>query len=221
MSLKAIGVSHSYQSTKVLRGVNLAIEEGQSVALMGPSGSGKTTLLSILGFLTTPSEGAVILDQGSATQPQDSSEMRRSPPPPSSLGWIFQSVNSLKYRTALDNVSLPLLAMGYDRSTAALVAESALDKVGLRGLGTALAHTLSGGELQRVCVARALVSKPRILLADEPTGHLDRTNTGVVLDALWALKDDGTAVVIATHDPEVALRCERRFLLTEGKVIQE
>ena len=216
MSLSLRGVGHAYVPGRwVLRGVDVEIGAGESVALVGPSGSGKTTLLSIIGLLQQPSEGTVSLD---GRQVSDGGRGRSG-----LLGevfaWVFQSVNTLRHRSALDNTALGLLARGLRRRDAESVAAEALDRVGLAGFEHAPVETLSGGELQRVCIARAVAARPRFLLADEPTGQLDRSTSDRVLDALWQARLPETAIIVATHDPDAAARCDRVLRLIDGRVV--
>jgi ABC-type lipoprotein export system ATPase subunit len=181
---------------------------------MGPSGSGKTTLLGILGLLFTPSQGGVLLDGAPV------SHRRRTALRASAFAWVFQGANVVSHRSALDNAALGLLARGARVREAEEAARAALDAVGIGQLAGKAANTLSGGELQRVCVARAIAARPRFILADEPTGQLDHANTEGVIQALIGNRPDGAAVVIATHDPEVAAHCDRIVRLRDGVVVK-
>ena len=216
MSLAVAGAGHRYseRGPAVLSGVSLTIAPGESVALMGPSGSGKTTLLGILGLLFSPSEGEVLLD-GSAIPRRRRTALRAG-----SFAWVFQGTNVLPRRSALDNAALGLLARGVSLAEAEAAAAAALAAVGVGQLAAKPANTLSGGELQRVCVARAIAARPRFILADEPTGQLDHANTEGVVEALVASRPPGTAVIIATHDPEVAAHCDRIIRLRDGRVVE-
>lgn len=216
MSLAVVEVGHRYSSRggAVLAGVTLTIAPGESVALMGPSGSGKTTLLGILGLLFAPSEGTVLFD-GSPVPGRRRTALRAG-----SFAWVFQGTNVIPRRTALDNAALGLLARGASRAEAEEAAGEALAVVGVGHLWAKPANTLSGGELQRVCVARAIAARPRFILADEPTGQLDHANTEGVIEALVANRPPGSAVVIATHDPEVAAYCDRIVRLRDGRVVE-
>ncbi len=215
MPLTLRGVSHRYGPGMpwVVRGIDLEVGDGELVALMGPSGSGKTTLLSILGLLTHPAEGAVLLD-GEPVPGRTAAERRTT-----EFAWIFQTANALLRRTALENASLQLLARGAARQSARAVAAAELERVGVGHLAARPARLLSGGELQRVCIARALAAAPRWILADEPTGQLDHATTLEVSAALMAGRPIGTGVIIATHDPEVADRCGRVIRLVDGAVV--
>ncbi|GMV84690.1 MAG: macrolide ABC transporter ATP-binding protein [Dehalococcoidia bacterium] len=215
MPLRLRGVSHRYGPSMpwVVRGIDLEIGDGELVALMGPSGSGKTTLLSILGLLTRPAEGEVLLD-GEPVPGRMAAERRTT-----EFAWVFQTANALLRRTALENASLQLLARGAARQSAHAVAAAELERVGVGHLAARPARLLSGGELQRVCIARALAAAPRWILADEPTGQLDHATTLEVSAALMAGRPIGTGVIIATHDPEVAHRCGRVIRLVDGAVV--
>ncbi|MEO8541464.1 MAG: ATP-binding cassette domain-containing protein [bacterium] len=216
MPLTLRAVSHRYAPAMpwVVRGIDLEIADGESVALMGPSGSGKTTLLSILGLLTHPAEGEVLLDGAPVTSGRGASGLRAR-----EFSWVFQTANALLRRTALENAALQLLSRRAGRQTAEAVAHEELTRVGVGHLALRPARLLSGGELQRVCIARALAAAPRWILADEPTGQLDHATTLETGDALIKNRPIGTAVIIATHDPEVAARCERIIRLLDGQVV--
>lgn len=216
MSLSVRSVGHEYVAgTPVLSGIEMEVVSGESVALMGPSGSGKTTLLAIMGMLLVPSEGSVSVDGVEASSAADRQRLRFE-----NLGWVFQTVNVLGRRTPVDNVVIPLLARGVDRDEAERLALEALDSVGLGGKRNGPARLLSGGEVQRLCVARALVSKPKYLLADEPTGQLDQHTSVEVLDRMWGLlSESGAGLVVATHDPLVSARCDRVVRLVDGEAI--
>ncbi|MFA5564495.1 MAG: ATP-binding cassette domain-containing protein [Acidimicrobiia bacterium] len=202
MSVEVAGVSHHFGTHTVLTNINASFHPGTITALLGPSGSGKTTLLAIIGGLIKPSVGQV-------TRPNIS---------PGKLQWIHQSVNVLGRRSAIDNVAVSLYAQGSTRAEALVVAEAALERVGLAGFATRRVTTLSGGEMQRVSIARALACRPTLVLADEPTGQLDRSTTQTVADALVALRESGAVVIIATHDPIVAAICDRRIEIVDGQI---
>jgi len=199
-------------NTRALKGVSTAIGEGEMVTVMGPSGSGKTTLLNILGGLELPTGGSVkiagteltALDQAGLTA------FRRD-----NLGFVFQQFHLVPYLTALENVMLPQYFRGEESEGDAV---RLLQRV---GLGHRLDHTpgqLSGGEQQRVAVARALVNQPRILLADEPTGNLDQANGRVILDLLLELNREGRTLVMVTHDPKIGRLGHRTIHLVDGRI---
>lgn len=192
----------------------MSISPGETVALVGPSGSGKTTLLSIIGLLSAPTSGTVLINGVAAPRgDRHRSVLRRQ-----HFSWVFQTTNALGARTVIDNVAMGALALGMPRDAAVRVAMAALSATGLTGLANRPARTLSGGELQRACIARALSTNPSVLLADEPTGQLDRRTSKMVLDALWAARAPGTAMVLATHDDSVSDRCDRRLRLVDGAI---
>jgi putative ABC transport system ATP-binding protein len=197
--------------------IDLSIAPGEFVAVLGPSGSGKSTLLALMAGLDRPSEGHVVLD---GREIQDLSEddlalLRRR-----TIGFVFQSFQLLGNLTALENVLLPLELAGV--SDARSRADRLLEAVGLSERGHHYPSQLSGGEQQRVALARAFGPQPPILLADEPTGNLDRATGQVVLDTLEALRrDSATTLVLVTHDPEVAALADRRIHLRDGRIERE
>ena len=199
----------------VLDGVSFRLRAGQSCAILGPSGSGKTTLLGLCAGLDRPQRGHVHLlghDLGALDEEQRA-RLRRE-----QVGFVFQSFQLLPTLTAVENVSLPLDLLG--RPGARAQAVRLLEQV---GLGARLDHypaQLSGGEQQRVAVARAFVHQPRILFADEPTGNLDADTAGRVMDLLFTLnREAGTALLLVTHEPELAARCGRRIRLRAGRLV--
>jgi putative ABC transport system ATP-binding protein len=212
VNLTLDGVAHDYGGPPILRGVNLAVDRGDTVAITGPSGSGKTSLLMILGFLTRPAAGVVRLDGRRVARP-DMATTRAQ------FAWVFQTVNVLGRRTVLDNVALGLRCRGVPTPAATVAAQSALGRVGLARAAGRKVHTLSGGELQRVCIARAVAGSPPFLLADEPTGQLDRSTARKVQATLFEARSEGTALVIATHDHELAERCDRVYRLVDGVLV--
>jgi ABC-type lipoprotein export system ATPase subunit len=209
------GIAHRYwRGPLVLDGIDATFRAGETVALMGPSGSGKTTMLSICGLLTQPTSGTVSIDgEPVSTRGKDRDRLRAE-----LFSWVFQTVNVLGTRSARDNTSLGLLARGIPRPEASRASDVALRAVGLAQRAADRVNDLSGGELQRVCIARAMAAAPRFVLADEPTGQLDRTTSDLVLDALWAARDPGTTLIIATHDPTVARRCDTIINLVDGTI---
>lgn len=201
MSLTVRGLGFAYGSGRtILEGVDLHVAAGRMVAVVGPSGSGKTTLLALAGGLLRPQRGVVEVG-GRGT-----------------VGWIFQGTNVLTNRRVVDNVTLPVRMAGWSRAGADAAARDLLHSVGIGHLADQAAGDLSGGELQRACVARALIGQPALVLADEPTGQLDAANTRVVLAALATLGRRGCATVICTHDPLVATSCDAVYRLVGGEL---
>jgi putative ABC transport system ATP-binding protein len=200
----------------VLRAVDLEVHAGEWVAILGPSGSGKTTLLNILGLLDQPDAGVYQLagmdvsDLGDG----DRAEIRNR-----RIGFVFQRFNLLARTTALENVAAPLLYRGTRRSERLARARAALDQVGLGARADHDPGELSGGEVQRVAIARALVTEPAVVLADEPTGNLDVTSGGEILDLFGRLHAAGRTLLMITHDLNVAARAERRLLLSGGGLV--
>lgn len=210
MPLAGRNISHHYGLATVLHEIDISITPEHTVALMGPSGSGKSTLLAILGGLLRPSAGKVEID--GRPIPHHPLELA------SLFSWVFQSMNAIGRRSALDNVIIPLCAKGWTRSAAEAAGRPLLEAVGLGALSNAAASTLSGGELQRVCIARALSTRPRFVLADEPTGQLDRQTSRAVLDTLWENKAQDTGMILATHDADLAARCDITLRLIDGRL---
>jgi putative ABC transport system ATP-binding protein len=202
------------ESVPVLRGVSIAVEPGEVVALEGPSGSGKTTFLSILGCILTPTSGRVVID-GQEIDPGRPSRLpavrRRS------IGFVFQQFNLFPALTALENVEYALNLKGFTGSQATRDAGALLERVGLGDRAHFLPRDLSGGQKQRVAVARALAGSPAVLLADEPTANLDSEVAQHVLDLFGELaRKEGRALLIVTHDPKVRRVCDRVIRIADG-----
>jgi putative ABC transport system ATP-binding protein len=200
---------------QALAGVSLDIEEGESVAIMGPSGSGKSTLLSILGCLDRPSSGEYVLDGTSTGALSDDalSRVRNR-----RIGFVFQSFHLIPQLSVAENVETPLLYRGLPEPECRQRALACLERVGLAARASHRPSELSGGEAQRAAVARALVSEPRILLADEPTGNLDSKTGEEVAGLLSELHADGRTVILVTHNESLGSRSKRRVLLRDGRV---
>jgi putative ABC transport system ATP-binding protein len=199
-----------------LKGVSLDIDSGEFIAVMGPSGSGKSTLLSLIGGLSKASSGVVSIDSidlGSLG-PNRLSDFRRE-----YLGFVFQSFYLVPYLTALENVMLPLTIQPGLNGTAHGMAREALSRVGLDAKAGRLPSQLSGGEQERVAIARAIVNKPALILADEPTGNLDTKTGDKVLDMLEDLHAEGRTIVMVTHSRENAERAERVIEIRDGEVV--
>ena len=200
-----------------LRDITLSIEAGELVFLSGPSGAGKSTLLKMIAAIERPSSGTVSVNG------QDIGNLKRAGIPflRRNLGLIMQQQSLLSDRDILANVMLPMLVVGTARSEADARARAALDKVGMLERANALPPALSGGEQQRVEIARAIVNRPQIILADEPTTNLDRENANLVLDALSAFKDVGVTCLISTHDDKFLHRASRVLYLRDGKLVSD
>lgn len=198
-----------------VRDVTLEIHRGEMIALQGRSGSGKSTLLSLMGLLDIPSAGDVEIAGAMAAQLDDG---ERSALRASHLGFVFQQFHLIGYLDAVANVEAPLLFRGLSGSERRHRALQALERVGLAHRATHRPAQMSGGEQQRVAVARALVNDPAIVLADEPTGNLDDGNAAVVMAQLASLASDGVGVVLATHDPRLAASADRVFVLRDGRM---
>ncbi|MDR3216869.1 MAG: ABC transporter ATP-binding protein [Clostridiaceae bacterium] len=210
--LELKNISKIYGSLKALSEIDLVVKKGEWLAIMGPSGSGKTTMMNIIGCLDKPSSGSVILDGKDIAKENAAglTAIRRD-----KIGLIFQQFHLVNYLTALENV---MVAQYYHSMPDEAEALQALEKVGLKDRAKHLPAQLSGGEQQRVCIARALINSPMLILADEPTGNLDEANEGIVMDLLQGLHDDGSTVIVVTHDPEVAEKAQRTVILEHGRI---
>lgn len=200
----------------VLRDVSLAIRAGEVCAITGASGSGKSTLLNLLGLLDRPDAGRLLFDgEDVGATPVDRRARLRN----RRIGFVFQSFHLLPRLSALDNVALPFLYRGLSPRSCHDRAMAALERVGLADRAHHRPDAMSGGQRQRVAVARAIVGKPRLLLADEPTGNLDSESARRIIDLFTALNaDTGVTIVLVTHDPAIAARCPRRILMRDGRV---
>ncbi len=198
-----------------LRGVNIAIDSGEYVAIMGPSGSGKSTLMNLIGCLDTPTKGSYLLNGKQVSQMNDNELARIRN---EEIGFVFQTFNLLPRASALHNVELPLIYAGVPTKERQERAKDALRKVELDQRMSHKPNELSGGQRQRVAIARALVNNPSILLADEPTGNLD-SKTGVEIMALFErLHSTGNTIVLVTHEPEIAAHAHRIIHIRDGQV---
>ena len=204
-----------YGDLHALDNVNFKVEKGEWVSIMGPSGSGKSTMMNIIGCMDKPTKGSVLLDGVDIAKEsaKNLTNIRRD-----KIGLIFQQFHLVNYLTALENV---MLAQYYHSITDEKEAMEALDRVGLADRAKHLPSQLSGGEQQRVCVARALINQPEIILADEPTGNLDDANEEVVVELFRKLHSEGTTLIVVTHDIEVAEVAQRMIVLRNGKISKE
>lgn len=208
------GVSKRYGDLYALKHVSLSVEGGEWVSVMGPSGSGKTTLLNIMGCLDTPSEGSVVIDGENISDlgERELARVRRE-----KVGLVFQQFHLVPYLTAVENV---MLAQYYHSMADEGEAVAALDRVGLAARATHLPSQLSGGEQQRVCVARALINYPALILADEPTGNLDHDNENLVMELFKELHRQGHSIVMVTHNAEIARMAERQVRMEHGEIVE-
>ena len=205
-------------SLHVLKGIDLHIKEGEFVSIMGSSGSGKSTLLNIVGLLDEHDEGEYFLN---GKLIKNLNEKKAAILRNKFLGFVFQSFNLISYKTALENVALPLYYKGVKRKERLKIALEYLDKVGIKDWANHLPNELSGGQKQRVAIARALVTKPKVVLADEPTGALDSTTTDNVMDLLRDINNEGMTVFVITHEEEVAEQTKRVVRLKDGVIISD
>jgi putative ABC transport system ATP-binding protein len=216
----ATGITRSYDlggvTVPALRGVSLTIDEGDYVAIVGTSGSGKSTLMHLLGALDRPTSGTLLIDgrDVSTLGPAEMAKLRNE-----TIGFVFQSFHLLPRTTARDNVALPLVYRGTGRRERRERAAAMLERVGLAHRVDHRPNQLSGGEQQRVAIARALITSPSVLLADEPTGNLDSATGQQVLTLLEELNAEGVAVVLVTHDREVAGRARRQIVMKDGVIV--
>jgi putative ABC transport system ATP-binding protein len=203
-------------ATQALKGVSITIQEGEFVAIMGPSGSGKSTLMNLLGLLDTPTSGRYFL-RGRDVSSLDGKELARVRG--REIGFVFQSFNLLPRATVMRNVTLPLVYSDTPDKERSVRAESALRAAGLpEELWHKRSNALSGGQMQRVAIARSLVNDPTLILADEPTGNLDTKTGDFILATFDSLRDQGRTIVLITHEPEVALHADRTIHVRDGLV---
>ncbi|MBQ9707615.1 MAG: ABC transporter ATP-binding protein [Firmicutes bacterium] len=210
--LELKNVSKIYGDLHALDNVSLSVDQGEWIAIMGPSGSGKSTMMNIISCLDKPTKGEILLDGVDIANESSRklTEIRRD-----KIGLIFQQFHLVNYLTAVENV---MVAQYYHSMPDEEEAMEALARVGLADRAKHLPSQLSGGEQQRVCIARALINHPEIMLADEPTGNLDEANENIVLDIFKQLHDEGTTLVVVTHDPEVAEVAQKTIVLNYGKI---
>lgn len=217
--VEIVGLHKTYpgaQPLHVLKGVDMTIERGEMVALMGASGSGKSTLLNVLGLLDNYDSGSYLFGGESMQNLSESSAAKFRQ---RKLGFVFQSFNLISYKNAVENVALPLFYKGVSRKERTRRAEALLDKVGLLAWGHHLPSEMSGGQKQRVAIARALAAEPEMILADEPTGALDSQTSTEVIQLLQEINQEGTTLLIVTHEAGVAAGCHRTIHISDGQII--
>lgn len=212
--LEVKNISKIYGDLHALKEVNFQVRKGEWVAIMGSSGSGKSTMMNIIGCMDKPTIGEVILDGQDITKESQTSltKIRRE-----KIGLIFQQFHLIPYLTALENV---MVAQYYHSIPDEEEALQALERVGLKDRAKHLPSQLSGGEQQRVCIARALINSPEIILADEPTGNLDEVNEKIVIEILKQLHKEGSTIIVVTHDLDVGNVAERKIILEYGKIVE-
>ena len=213
--LELRNISKIYGDLKALDNVSFRVDNGEWLAIMGPSGSGKSTMMNIIGCMDKPSSGEVLLDGKdiSKESAKNLTVIRRD-----KIGLIFQQFHLVNYLTAVENV---MVAQYYHSMPDEKEALQALERVGLAERARHLPSQLSGGEQQRVCIARALINYPEIVLADEPTGNLDEANENIVIDIFRQLHREGTTLIVVTHDPEVGEVAQRTITLEHGRVAKD
>ena len=215
--IEAKGIEKSFGTLKVLKGIDLQVEKSEVASIMGASGAGKSTLLQILGTLSTPDAGTLIIDGTDVTglNRMEISRFRNL-----KLGFVFQFHHLLPEFTSLENVMIPALIAGKSEKTAKDDALKLLDTMGLAERTSHKPSELSGGEQQRVAIARALVNRPAVLFADEPSGNLDSVTKSEIHNLFFRLRDElGQTIVIVTHDPELAKMCDRTLFMKDGQFL--
>lgn len=219
MMIEAKGIEKSFGNLKVLKGIDFNAEKSEVVSIMGASGAGKSTLLQILGTLSTPDKGSLLIDGTDVTtlSRKEISTFRNR-----KIGFVFQFHHLLPEFTSLENVMIPALINGASESDAKKRAAELLDTLGLAERATHKPSELSGGEQQRVAIARALMNKPAVLFADEPSGNLDSVTKAELHQLFFRLRDElGQTIVIVTHDPDLAKMCDRSLFMRDGVFIND
>lgn len=219
MMIEAKGIEKSFGNLKVLKGIDFYAEKSEVVSIMGASGAGKSTLLQILGTLSTPDKGTLLIDGTDVTTlgRKEISTFRNR-----KIGFVFQFHHLLPEFTSLENVMIPALINGAGESDAKKRAAELLDTLGLAERATHKPSELSGGEQQRVAIARALMNKPAVLFADEPSGNLDSVTKAELHQLFFRLRDElGQTIVIVTHDPDLAKMCDRSLFMRDGVFIND
>lgn len=219
--IKLEGITKVYRTTEVettaLENVNLAVRKGEFLSIMGPSGCGKSTLLNLIGLLDLPDQGKILINETETTRMKDGemAEFRNK-----ILGFVFQSFHLINSLSVLDNVELPLLYRNSTATNRREAAEKVLEKVGLSHRMRHFPTQLSGGQCQRVALARAIVGNPKIILADEPTGNLDSKMGAEIMELLFQLNNEGTTIVMVTHDEHIAESTQRIVRFFDGRRVE-
>ena len=219
--IKLEGITKVYRTTEVettaLENVNLTVRKGEFLSIMGPSGCGKSTLLNLMGLLDLPDQGKILINETETTQMKDGemAEFRNK-----MLGFVFQSFHLINSLNVLDNVELPLLYRNSTAKSRREATDKVLEKVGLSHRMRHLPTQLSGGQCQRVALARAIVGNPQIILADEPTGNLDSKMGSEIMELLFQLNEDGTTIVMVTHDEHIAESTQRIVRFFDGRRVE-
>ncbi|MCQ2130429.1 MAG: ABC transporter ATP-binding protein [Bacteroidales bacterium] len=217
--IEAKNIEKSFGTLKVLKGIDFSVEKGEVVSIMGSSGAGKSTLLQILGTLSTPDSGSLVIDGKDvlALKGKEIARFRNQ-----SLGFVFQFHHLLPEFTSLENVMIPAYIAGRKDKEAKAAASELLEMLGLKDRMTHKPSELSGGEQQRVAIARALINRPAVLFADEPSGNLDTRTKQEIHNLFFTLRDQlGQTIVIVTHDPELARMCDRCMYMRDGLFVED
>ncbi|HJW26450.1 MAG TPA: ABC transporter ATP-binding protein [Rhodocyclaceae bacterium] len=220
--IRVVDLAKSYETAAglfpALKGVNLAVQPGEYVAIMGPSGSGKSTFMNLLGCLDTPTAGDYFLTgRNVASLGRDELAVIRN----RTIGFVFQGFNLLPRMSLEDNVALPLVYRGVEREERRAKARQLLERVGLGQYAASLPSRISGGQQQRVAIARALVNDPRLILADEPTGNLDSHTSEEIMTLFGELNREGITIVLVTHEPDIANHAKRQVRFLDGRIVSD
>ncbi len=220
--LRVDGVNRTFmlgdQPVRALRDINLRIDDGEYLSVMGPSGSGKSTLLNVLGLLDRPDSGRYFIDDVDTVS---MSEERRARVRREKIGFVFQSYHLVGRLTAAENIELPMTLAGWSPARRREASASVIEKLGLTERARHLPEQLSGGQRQRVAIGRAIVMRPEVLLADEPTGNLDSRSGDDVVALLETLNADGITLLVVTHDIDLGRRARRRIRMVDGAVVED
>ena len=220
ISIKELNKSYKMgkNSLHVLKGINLEIEEGEFVAIMGSSGSGKSTLLNIIGMLDTHDSGTYDLD---GVRIENLTEKKAAVYRNKFLGFIFQSYNLINFKNVVENVALPLYYQNVNRKKRNQIATQYLERVGLEPWSKHMPNELSGGQKQRVAIARAMAARPKLRLADEPTGALDSVTSREIMRMIQEINDEGKTILMVTHEDDIAHMCKRIVRLKDGVIMED